>query len=83
MTPEMCRAGLALLNWDTATLAEHAGVTRATVSRFLNGGPDNSAPKLAKAFSANGVTFTNGPRVQIIKRVKGHKASPDESADDR
>lgn len=59
-----------LLDWDTSALAEQAGVTRMTVSRYLNGGPDNSLPKMLAAFSAHGVTFTDGRAVQTIRYRK-------------
>lgn len=68
MTPEMMRAGMALLNWDTAALADRAGITRATVSRYLNGGPDNSLPKMLEALNVHGVTFKNGGAAQTITR---------------
>lgn len=68
MTPEMIKAGMALLDWDTEALAQRAGVTRATVSRYLNGGPDNSLPKMLAAFSAHGVTFKKGRAIERIER---------------
>ncbi len=61
---------MALLGWDAATLAKHAGVTRMTVSRFINGGPDKSVPKMIDAFSAHGVTFKDGRTAQTIRRAK-------------
>ena len=69
MTPEMMKAGMALLDWDTGALADRAGVTRATVSRYLNGGPDNSLPKMVAAFAAHGVTFKHGRTVPQITRT--------------
>lgn len=64
---------MGLLGWDAAKLASEAGLVRMTVSRYLNGGPDNCAPKLISAFSAHGITFTDGRTKRTITQAKSRK----------
>jgi DNA-binding LacI/PurR family transcriptional regulator len=57
---------MAVLRWSMETLAYHAGVSRMTVSRYLNGGPADSAPKLMAAFNEHGVTFEQKDGKQMV-----------------
>jgi transcriptional regulator with XRE-family HTH domain len=62
MTPEQCAAARALLRWDQATLAEHAGVTRQTISSFERGARTlhpASHDGVEAAFIAAGVEFVD------------------------
>ena len=72
ITPELSRAGRGFLNWSRADLARAAGVSTPVVVKFEHGGnlQAETLAKLIAAFSANGVTFTNGPRVQTIRKDK-------------
>jgi len=70
MTPEQCAAARALLRWDQATLAEHAGVTRQTISSFERGARTlhpASHDGVEAAFIAAGVEFVENRGVILTK----------------
>jgi transcriptional regulator with XRE-family HTH domain len=59
LTPEMCRAARALLNWKASQLASAAGLGRATVERFEAGGTVrlSSAEAMLEALQDAGLEF--------------------------
>jgi transcriptional regulator with XRE-family HTH domain len=59
LTPEMCRAARALLNWDESQLADAAELGTAAVSRFEAGGvvPLASVEAMLQAFQGAGLEF--------------------------
>ena len=62
-SPAQCRMARAALEIGVRDLAEMAGVSAMTVTRFENGhtqGYPETLAKLQRALEAAGVTFTNG-----------------------
>ncbi|MER2519936.1 MAG: helix-turn-helix transcriptional regulator [Bdellovibrionales bacterium] len=62
ITPRQIRAARALLGWDSADLAEKAGLTRATLSNIENGlvqARVGTLEKLAHVFDQNCIEFTD------------------------
>jgi len=74
---ELFRAARALLNWSQTELAEHAGMSLATVKRIETGrGPtvsDDAREKLKATLEAAGIEFMNGtaPGVRLKPRRRG------------
>jgi predicted nucleotidyltransferase len=76
LTPEMCRAGRALLGLSQEALAARAGVARLTIADFERGSRRPIAANLSairSALAASGVDLLPGGAVL-------HDASPDDSA---
>jgi hypothetical protein len=68
MTPELCRAGRALLAWTQRELARRAQTAVSTVADFERGSRTpipNSIDAIAAAFEAGGVRFDGGRAVLI------------------
>lgn len=66
ITSDQCRAARALLNWSQGTLAEVAGVARATVAAFEAGkrAPiGNNLASIRSAFEDQGVHFIQDDNV--------------------
>ena len=59
LTPELCRAARALLNWDKSQLADAAELGTATVSRFEKGGvvPLEAVEAMLQALQRAGLEF--------------------------
>jgi transcriptional regulator with XRE-family HTH domain len=73
ITPAQCRMARAALTIGVRELAQKAGVSAMTVTRFENGhsgGYPETLEKLQRALEAAGVEFTNGdqPGVRMRKR---------------
>lgn len=70
ITPDLCIAARNLLRMTRNQLAEQAGIATVTLKVFEDGlrATPATAEKITLAFSAHGVTFTNGRTVQTIKR---------------
>lgn len=64
LTPEVCRAARALLNWTLKDLADRAGVGFVTISEFERGRPayPSTLKKLSAAFERAGVDLILEPR---------------------
>lgn len=68
LTGRQIRAARALLDWDSADLAERAGMTRQTVSRIeadIVQPQEGTLAKLMQAFSEGGVEFTDNMGVRL------------------
>jgi hypothetical protein len=68
LTPELCRAGRALLAWTQRELAERAQTAVSTVADFERGSRTpipNSVDAITAAFEAGGVRFDGGRAVLI------------------
>ena len=69
---EQVRMARAALGWGVRVLAEKAGVTANTISRYENGADALGATltKIQRALEASGVEFTNGdkPGVRLKRR---------------
>lgn len=66
LTPDQCRAARALLNWSQGTLAEVAGVARATIAAFEAGKRSpigNNLASIKGAFEDQGVDFIQDDNV--------------------
>jgi transcriptional regulator with XRE-family HTH domain len=76
MTPSLARAARAVLNWSMEDLAEHSGVSAATVRVYENGSSKqrvrgmNRATRmaLARAFIDAGIEFVGGDAPGLIVR---------------
>ena len=74
MTPGLVRAGRAILKWSAAELAEHSGISRATVVDYESGNSDkrsrgmNKASRvaLARAFVDAGIEFVGGDAPGLV-----------------
>ncbi|SOC85840.1 hypothetical protein SAMN05421890_4356 [Ensifer adhaerens] len=77
LTPEMCRAARAFLDWTQTDLAEQAAVSRGTVRDYEANAHavHRSTPALLrKALEDGGVTLENREDGGMILVQKGHAA---------
>ena len=91
LTPEMCRAARALLNWDTRRLAGAAGLGRATVERFEAGGivRHSSVEAMLQALQEAGLEFIpaggkslhGGPGLRTIPMAEPEVAAAEEAVE--
>ena len=89
LTPEMCRAARALLNWDARRLAAVAGLGRATVERFEGGGIVrlSSVEAMLQALQdaglefipAGGTSLHGGPGLRTIPMAEPEVAAAEEA----
>lgn len=72
ITPDLCIAARNLLRMTRPQLAQAAGLSSVTLKMYEEGtrGTEATRASLRNAFSAHGVTFTDGRTVQTIKRAK-------------
>lgn len=79
LSPEICKAARALLNWSQQELADHARIATRTLGRFENGDPVVSAAvqrKLRDTFIEAGLVFlaANRPDGKLDGLCVGYKA---------
>ncbi len=75
ITPSLCRAARALLDWTQADLAEAVGLAPETITRFERGGRPphpNNLVAIREALEAAGIEFlpetkTKGPGLRVRK----------------
>ena len=89
LTPEMCRAARALLNWKTAQLASASGLGVATVRRFEAGGmvrPPSVAAMLdalqgagLEFIPAGGQSLAGGPGIRTMPMPEPEVAAAEEA----
>lgn len=89
LTPEMCRAARALLNWKPHQLASTAGLSIATVRRFESGGTVRlpSVEAMLQALHAAGLEFIpaggksldGGPGLRTIPLAEPEVAAAEEA----
>jgi transcriptional regulator with XRE-family HTH domain len=63
ITPSLCRAGRAILNWSMEDLAERAGVSVSTIRDYENGSRTPlylTLKSVAQAFAEEGIEFVGG-----------------------
>jgi transcriptional regulator with XRE-family HTH domain len=68
ITGRQVRAARALLDWDSATLADKAGLTRQTVSRIESDvvqPQEGTLARLMQAFGEGGIEFTDNSGVRL------------------
>lgn len=71
ISPHQCRAARALLDWSQSTIAEVAGVARATIAEFETEKRmpiGNNLAAIREAFEHYGVTFIDGEAVGAVIR---------------
>ncbi len=91
LTPEMCRAARALLNWKAHQLATAAGLGLTTVKRFETGGivRPGSVKAMRQALQAAGIEFIaaggksldGGPGLRTIPMAEPEVAAAEEAAE--
>ena len=91
LTPELCRAARALLNWSAHQLAGAAGLGRATVKRFEAGGMVrlSSVEAMLQALQdaglefipAGGKSLDGGPGLRTIPRAEPEVAAAEEAVE--
>jgi transcriptional regulator with XRE-family HTH domain len=89
LTPEMCRAARALLNWKTPQLASASGLSIATVRRFESGGmvrpPSVDAMLNAlqdaglEFIPAGGKSLAGGPGIRTMPMPEPEVAAAEEA----
>ena len=89
LTPEMCRAARALLNWKAHQLAQAAGLGLATVKRFEAGGMVRmpSVEAMLHGLQAAGLEFIpagaksldGGPGLRTIPMMEPEVAAAEEA----
>ncbi len=72
MNPDLCRAARAFFDWSRSDLAAKAGVSTPVIVKYERGGNlrEETLERISSAFSAHGVTFTDGRAVQTIRYRK-------------
>ncbi len=91
LTPEMCRAARALLNWKASQLAGAAGLGRATVERFEAGGTVrmSSVEAMLQALQdaglefipAGGKSLDGGPGLRTIPLAEPEVVAAEEAVE--